>query len=65
MEDVKGDQVFENKILALIFDIVFLAYNILYNKACYFFEYLLVSIVFKIEMLDIGSKAEEIYNMGQ
>lgn len=61
--DVKGDDIFENKIMALIFDIVFLVYSIIYSKFQQLIEYLFFMVIFKITTMGIGDKAKSLYEL--
>lgn len=61
--DVKGKDIFENKIMALIFDIVFLVYSIIYSKFQQLIEYLFFMVIFKITTMGIGDKAKSLYEL--
>ena len=65
MPDVKGEDIFENKILALIWDIVFLVYSIIYTKAKLFVEYLFFELIFKVSAMQIGQRSKDLYEMSK
>ena len=63
--DVKGEDLFDNAILALVFDIVFLVYSIIYSKFQMAIEYLFFMILFKVTAMGIGEKARNVYDIVQ
>jgi len=62
---VKGEDLFDNAILALVFDIVFLVYSIIYSKFQMAIEYLFFMILFKVTAMGIGEKARNVYDIVQ